>query len=191
LHPERAAPGDESHKAGFAMNDVEPLDLDVRAELRTGGEPLPRIMQAVRSLRPGQSLRLRATFEPLPLYAVLGRKGFAHEAVRHAQGDWEVRFTPGADPAPAPEAPPRPGDEPDAEWPAASTFLDNRDLVPPEPLVRILEALERLRPGQVLEALNPRDPVFLYPELEKRGAAIRTRAENDGVRLFIRRGEGP
>lgn len=53
------------------MTTPEPLTLDVREELRRGGEPLPRIMETVRQLAPGQALRLLATFEPLPLYAVL------------------------------------------------------------------------------------------------------------------------
>ena len=57
------------------MTQATPLTPDVRPELRAGGEPFPRIMQAVASLEPGQALRLLATFEPIPLYAVLGRKG--------------------------------------------------------------------------------------------------------------------
>src|SRR6185437_10445310 len=71
---------------------AEPLTLDVREELRGGGEPLPRLLQAVRDLAPGQALRLLATFEPLPLYALLARKGFGHRAVRVGEGDWEVLF---------------------------------------------------------------------------------------------------
>lgn len=54
-------------------------------------------------------------------------------------------------------------------------------------MVRILDALEHLGPGQVLEALNERDPVFLYPELQARGAAIHTEKVSEGVRLLIRR----
>lgn len=167
---------------------VEPLTLDVREELRRGGEPLSRILQAVSSLAPGQALRLLATFEPLPLYAVLGRKGFGHSAVRHAEGDWEVLFSPQAARPAQPAAAPAKPEAPAAGWPKPSTILDNRGLQPPEPMVRILSALEHLEPGQVLEALNERDPMFLYPELEARGAAIHTEKVNDGVRLLIRRG---
>lgn len=36
-------------------------------------------------LGPGQALRLLATFEPLPLYRVLAKKGFDHTA-RHEHG---------------------------------------------------------------------------------------------------------
>ena len=40
----------------------EPFTLDVRAELRGGGEPLPRILKAVGALAPGQALRLLVPF---------------------------------------------------------------------------------------------------------------------------------
>ncbi|HET7369879.1 MAG TPA: DUF2249 domain-containing protein [Gammaproteobacteria bacterium] len=170
------------------MNAVEPLTLDVREELRNGGEPLPRIMARVRDLQSGQALRLLATFEPLPLYAVLARKGFGHEARHLGEGDWEVLFMPGAVPEePASTAPPATEGDP-GDWPAPGTLLDNRGLPPPEPLMRILDVLEHLEPGEVLEAINERDPVFLYPELETRGAAIRVDHRADGVYLLIRRG---
>lgn len=166
---------------------VEPLTVDVREDLRRGDEPFPRIMQAVRSLAPGQSLRLLATFEPLPLYAVLGKKGFGHKAKRHGEGDWEVTFEPGTAGAGGPSGARAPGAAPVADWPRPTAYLDNRGLQPPAPMVRILDALERLGAGEVLEALNERDPVFLYPELEARGAAIRTEKVNGSVRLLIRR----
>ncbi|HET6655881.1 MAG TPA: DUF2249 domain-containing protein [Gammaproteobacteria bacterium] len=171
------------------MNAVEPLTLDVREELRNGGEPLPRIMATLRDLKPDQPLRLLATFEPLPLYAVLARKGFGHDATHHGEGDWEVLFTPGAAPEAAASTArsPAANDADDDAWPAPGSFLDNRDLGPPEPLVRILDALEHLGPGEVLQAINERDPVFLYPELEARGAAIRVEQRDDGVYLLIRR----
>lgn len=175
------------------MTMIEPLELDVREELRNGGEPLPRILQSVKALRPGQPLRLRATFEPIPLYALLGRQGFAHQAQRHGEGDWEVLFVPGGGSgkaAPAPPAPQRSANENDANaWPQPKTSLDNRGLAPPEPMIRILDTLEHLAAGEVMEALNEREPMFLYPELEQRGAAIRVDKRADGtVHLLIRRG---
>lgn len=167
----------------------EPFTLDVREELRGGGEPLPRIVQAVENLAPGQALRLLVPFEPLPLYAVLERKGFGHEAVRHGKGDWEVLFSPHAQRSEQASSPVSTAkSSSDEQWPEPSAHLDNRGLQPPEPLVRILDTLEHLAPGQVLEAINERDPVFLYPELQARGASIRTEKMEGGVRLLIRRG---
>jgi uncharacterized protein (DUF2249 family) len=49
--------------------------------------------------------------------------------------------------------------------------LDNRGLQPPEPMVRILEALQALPDGDKLEVMMDREPVLLYPELERRGFA--------------------
>jgi len=170
------------------MNTPPPLTLDVRPELRAGGEPFPRIMQALARLAPGQTLRLLATFEPIPLYHVLGRKGFAHQAIRHGPEDWEILFTPAAE-----AAIPRPRQEAGeaADWPEPAQSLDNRGLHPPEPMIRILSALENLPPGAVLEAWNDREPLLLYPELEARGARIMVSRRAEGVQLLIRRGMMP
>ena len=74
--------------------EPEPLVLDVREDIRNGREPFPKIMAAVQSLSPGQALVLIAPFEPLPLYDVLGAKGFRHAARRTEDGDWHVTFCP-------------------------------------------------------------------------------------------------
>jgi len=146
---------------------IEFVDVDVRPILRAGGEPFSVIMQAVEGLQPGQGVRLFATFKPIPLFGVMGSRGFSHEAVELDDGEWEVLFRPtGAGFAPPPTHP----DRVDAvAWPAPSIDLDNRDLDPPEPMARILEATERLLPGEVLSALLLREPRFLFPELTRRG----------------------
>jgi TusA-related sulfurtransferase len=58
--------------------------------------------------------------------------------------------------------------------------LDNRDLDPPEPMVRILATTETLNKGDVLCALLCREPIFLIPQLAKRGHAWRGGFEPDG-----------
>jgi tRNA 2-thiouridine synthesizing protein A len=69
--------------------------------------------------------------------------------------------------------------------------LDNRGLVPPEPMMRILEALEQLNVGGELEVINERRPMFLYPILAEQGFVCDTEEQPDGlVRLRIRRREG-
>lgn len=47
--------------------------------------------------------------------------------------------------------------------------LDNRGLEPPEPMMRILTALEQAAPGDTIIARNDRKPMFLFPKLEQRG----------------------
>ncbi|WP_298252970.1 DUF2249 domain-containing protein [Bradyrhizobium sp.] len=141
------------------------IDVDVRPILRSGGEPFSVIMAALGRLEPGQGLRLYATFKPIPLFAVMAEKGFAHSANELDGGEWEVLFTPAGATPPAPS----PLAQPTDAWPEPVVHLDNRDLDPPEPMVRILGAAEQLAPGQTLSALLRREPVFLFPHLEKRG----------------------
>jgi uncharacterized protein (DUF2249 family) len=152
------------------------VHLDVREDIRQGREPFARIIAKVRALAADQVLVLRAPFEPLPLYDVLGRRGFAHWAERHADDDWSVWFyraAAAASPAPAPAAPP---------------MLDVRGLEPPQPMVRVLEALDDLPPGATLEVIHDRRPMFLYPQLEERSFAHETDEPEPGVvRIRIRR----
>ena len=57
--------------------------------------------------------------------------------------------------------------------------LDLRGLQPPEPMVRILEALERA-PGAPLRAILPHEPVPLYGLLRERGFAYTGAQRADG-----------
>jgi TusA-related sulfurtransferase len=77
-------------------------------------------------------------------------------------------------------------------WPEPSRHLDNRDLEPPEPLVRTLAAVEELQPGEVLSALLCREPVFLLPKLDERGHQWQGGFEADGktYKLLVRKGAG-
>ena len=52
---------------------------------------------------------------------------------------------------------------------ASETEVDARGLEPPEPMMRILAAVEALKPGVTLRARTDRRPVHLYPELDARG----------------------
>ena len=171
-----------------------PLELDVRPALRAGGEPFTVIMSAVKSLGSGQALRLLATFEPIPLYAVLAKKGFDHAAREIGGGDWEVLFTPTtaerSQQGQAAQA--TANSAPTSGWPEPSRHLDNRDLDPPEPLVRTLAAVEELGQGDVLSVLLCREPVFLFPKLGERGHEWRGGFDADGktYKLLVRKGTG-
>jgi len=71
---------------------MEPLTVDVRDDIRAGREPFGRIMDAVGSLRDGQSLVLINVFEPVPLYGIMSARGFEHETDKLPDGDWQIRF---------------------------------------------------------------------------------------------------
>lgn len=68
--------------------DAEPArTLDVRT---IEGEPFGTIMEALDALGEDETLLLVNGFEPEPLYAVLGNRGFDYEAERVAEGEWHV-----------------------------------------------------------------------------------------------------
>ncbi|WP_117195191.1 DUF2249 domain-containing protein [Rhizobium terrae] len=163
-------------------------ELDVRPILRNGGEPFEAIMTAVGALQPGQGLKLFAPFKPQPLYRVMDAKGFDHDVVELDGGDFEVRFTPRLEEAVAlsenavsPEL-----------WAEPSVELDLSDLDPPEPMQRILAEAETLGAGEVIFAVLAREPVFLFPELTRRGHQWVGNFDRDGsaYRIMIRVGTG-
>ncbi|HEU4643397.1 MAG TPA: DUF2249 domain-containing protein [Gemmatimonadaceae bacterium] len=153
------------------------VEVDVREDLRAGREPFSKIMSAVGALRGDEVLHLRAIFEPAPLFAVLAKRGFVHESLRHADDDWSVWFwRPDAESAagtvPSPCDAAAPGCAPAAGDDASSphvVWLDVRGLEPPEPLVCTLAALETLPDGYALVQVNVRVPQFLLPVLAERG----------------------
>lgn len=65
--------------------------------------------------------------------------------------------------------------------------LDLRGMQPPEPIVRIFEALERA-PGEPLRAILPHEPVPLYALLRERGYRYSgTQRPDGGYELLIER----
>jgi TusA-related sulfurtransferase len=69
--------------------------------------------------------------------------------------------------------------------------LDVSGLEPPQPMVAILEKIQELGPGDVLEVSHHREPVPLYALLEEAGFTheIEKLGENS-YRLKIRRKDG-
>ena len=176
------------------LSETARVYLDVREDLRAGREPFARIMAAVDALRPDGVLVLRAPFEPAPLYRVLARRGFAHWTESGEVDDWRVWFyreDATADPAATLPSRATPVGSTGAAPPAdAIVRLDVRGLEPPLPMVRVLEAVEILAPGQRLEVLHHRRPIFLYPQLEERGCRHATHEPEPGlVRITIWRGD--
>lgn len=159
--------------------------LDVRPVLADGGEPFQAIMAAVESLAPGQGLKLIAPFKPQPLFSVLERKGFLHQISELEGGDFEVRFMPRATEILASD-----DIEDDDDWPEAVRSFDFSDLDPPQPMVRILSELESMSPGEVMFAVLAREPLFLFPELTKRGHKWAGNYDSAGTafRIMVKRG---
>jgi uncharacterized protein (DUF2249 family) len=65
--------------------------------------------------------------------------------------------------------------------------VDNRGLDPPQPMVRILTALANMDTEGELVALMDREPLLLYPELERRGFTWHFAQDGDHYVLTVRR----
>lgn len=142
-------------------------DLDVREDLRNGVEPFSRIMAAQSGIPLGGVLRLRAAFEPVPLYTALGHQGFSHWTERLAEDDWRAWFFRG-EITDEPESPPAVSEVSTLDTDAV-VLLDVRGLQPPEPMQRTLEVLAQLGPNVSLVQVNSRVPHLLIPHLNERG----------------------
>ena len=66
--------------------------LDVRPMMAAGQEPFTAIMDMVGALQPDEEFELLAPLEPIPLYQVLGARGFNHETESLGGGDYRVLF---------------------------------------------------------------------------------------------------
>ena len=188
----QSANNDRGQSSSVALNVTD--ELDVRPLLERGEEPFKVIMAAIGRVPEGGALRLRTNFEPVPLYAVLARRGFSHTSRANAVDDWEVVFSRRA----PDEVPPPRCAQASCETPAAQPMLspeieavvhlDVSDLVPPEPMVRILEAASKLKDGQTLVVEHQRRPVYLYPQLDAQGFVHETKELGPGrVQIRIRR----
>jgi uncharacterized protein (DUF2249 family) len=168
------------------MNQV--VQLDVREYIVNGGHPFQKIMDAVAKLAANEKLMVIAPFEPVPLISILERQGFSHSANRLASGDWEVVFSRSTAKT---EQPPIQKGSPKLNLSKTneSIELDARGLEPPQPMVRILEALGSMPEGTVLHAKTDRRPMHLYAQLEARGFVGETEQLSDGSYItHIRRG---
>jgi uncharacterized protein (DUF2249 family) len=152
-------------------------EIDVRTIMARGEEPFKAIMSVASSVPAGAAFRLIASFEPLPLYDVLAKQGFTHRSHEIGDGAWEVLFTRAADIRHrSPKSARKAGSEDD--WPTEITTevtIDVSELVPPEPMIKILEALEQLEPGGRLLVHHVRRPIHLYDRLDEMGYRHQTR----------------
>jgi len=63
--------------------------------------------------------------------------------------------------------------------------IDARGLLPPEPMVKILEAVAGLAQGAELHARTDRRPMHLFPQLEARGFLAKCAEQSDGSFLTL------
>jgi uncharacterized protein (DUF2249 family) len=175
-----------SHEDESPLPEFDPaliVDLDVRPLIASGTPPMATIMTAVNELARGQVLHLRSPFMPGPMVRKLAGAGFSHRTHSFADDDWSTWFwradeMKGAEYA---AAPPKPEGR---QCPADAAVMDLRLLPPPEPMLRILERVER--ETAAFEVLLPFYPEPLVPILEEMGRAV-TVLDNrsDGVLVRV------
>jgi len=156
------------------------VTLDLREDLRNGREPFFKVMGAVAELQPNEKLRMIAPFELTPLISVLGNQGFVHESTQIASDIWEILFTRRSGELTRLVPPVRPPGSAVNPEPTEIIDVDARGLEPPQPLVKILEAVAVLPAGAELRAHTERRPMHLYAQLEERGFAGKSEEQKDG-----------
>lgn len=160
------------------------LQLDVRPIIKSGNDPFLEIMTKIKSLDKDEVLHLINSFEPIPLYSVLESKGFQHWTEK--DGDTiNVFFFRNN------EIDSKAGNSAVDENSLEKDFdniieLDVRELVPPEPMMKILENISRIDESTVMIVHHHRDPVLLYPKLSERGySAISNKITDDYYKVVI------
>jgi uncharacterized protein (DUF2249 family) len=167
-------------------------EIDARPLMAKGEEPFNAIMKTAKDIPSGSVFRLIVGFEPLPLYDALAKQGFAHFAV-DSDGAWTVLFyrLPGA--VVKTPAAHKTANLPPLDWDShasAEVTIDVSELVPPEPMVKILQTLETLPANGRLLVHHVRRPIHLYDRLNEMGYAHDTRELKPGqVEVLIQKPE--
>ncbi len=166
----------ENKSVVFNCHDA--LELDVRPILSNREDPLKAILEATDRLQPNQCLKILNTFEPLPLIALLARKGFQYRIDRPEPElviTWFVK-TPGQQLDLSLSDDVSPIDfEPDFDQalqsfnPPKLHIIDVRELEMPMPMLTILGYLEDLPADEALLVHHKKVPVYLLPELKEKG----------------------
>lgn len=165
------------------------VELDVRAEIETGKDPLNLILKAVKQLQPGQVLKLINSFEPVPLMLLLEKQGFESYA-ENINDNLVHTFFHKSNATPIKEVDTYKAsegwDEILQRFTSNMETVDVRHLEMPLPMLTILDELEKLPNGKALYVIHKRIPVFLLPELSERKFDYRIKEVGDGeVYLLI------
>lgn len=165
------------------------IELDVRPVIASGSDPLNTIMQKVKTIQPGQVLKIINTFEPTPLILMLEKKGFETYVDTINDSLIETYFHKVAETnsiEPETNQPVNDWDNVLKRFSDKVQKIDVRRLEMPQPMLTILDHLDRLSDGNALYVYHKRIPVFLLPELAQRGFEYRIKEIQDGeVHLLI------
>ena len=182
----------EKPKLPAFFNSVKPeeiIDFDVRPIMDAGEDPLSSIVAKVKSIPKGGVLKIINTFEPTPLIALLKKQGFESfvdtineqliETYFYKTGDEALKINENENSAEG-------WDELIKNFEGKMQTVDVRHLEMPQPMMTILDSIEKLPEGNALFVYHKRIPVFLLPELKERKFDYRIKEEAPNeVRLLI------
>lgn len=149
-----------------------------------------QIFQRWESLAVGEHFVLINDHDPVPLYYQFAAQfpdAFSWEYLVAGPDEFHVKITRLSVSPDQPSSgglppwPPRGNASPSGPLEKAEDTVDVRGLEPPDPMVRILTAVESLVTGERLIALTDRKPIHLYPELESRGIDFNSEETPDGT----------
>ena len=176
------------------LKNIKPeqiVELDVRQVIESGKDPLNLIIQKVKTVQSGQVLKIINTFEPTPLMSLLKKQGFESFADNISDDLIETYFYKGESAIAGTVSEEKTKDNTDwdeilKKYDGRIQNVDVRHLEMPQPMLTILEELDKLPIGYALLVHHKRIPVFLLPELNDRGFDYRIKEQSDNeVYLLI------
>jgi uncharacterized protein (DUF2249 family) len=182
----------EKLKLPAFFNTLKPgqiVDFDVRPIIDAGEDPLSLIVDRVKKIPKGGALKIINSFEPTPLISLLKKQGFESYVDQVDENIIETYFYKTSDTAIKindPEKNDEGWDELLQKFKEKIQTVDVRHLEMPQPMMIILEAIEKLPDDHALFVYHKRIPVFLLPELKERKFDYRIKEEGPNeVRLLI------
>ena len=158
--------------------------LDVRPILESGVDPFQNIMKAVKEIKEDEVLLIINSFEPIPLYTVLGKNGFEHWTEKE-NDVFKIYFYKIKESVQNENTEKQKTSLNENDYKNVIE-LDVRELVPPEPMIKILETLPQVDENTLLLVHHHREPMMLYPKLEERGyEAVSNKIEENYFKVVI------
>ncbi|WP_407430752.1 DUF2249 domain-containing protein [Arcticibacter sp.] len=184
---DQAEKADQPLPQGPPLSRSFHLELDVRPILAQKQDPVKLVLQSLESLHEGQTLKLTAPFEPVPLIHMFHAKGYVCQ-VEQEGGSVHTYFRKDLHAAPPQKMSANTRERPvKADFESLSSqyaghlrTIDVRDLEMPQPMILILENLQQMQDHEALFVYHKKLPVYLLPHLQERGYEHSTQSTEDG-----------
>lgn len=164
-------------------------ELDVRPYLDQDIDPLKEILKLAGSVKKGECIKIINSFEPVPLINLLHDQGFLHQ-VEVVEENLVITWFEKREEAGLISKASSEGNLVSVDKkmfdsvrhqfsPEKIRCIDVRQLEMPQPMLRIIANLEELATDELLYVQHKKLPVFLIPELTKRGLTFLIHYKSD------------